>query len=1053
MTQVKAFTLEVEGTTKAIESLLQVEQAIAKNQTAIKNLKKESEASGKTLSNLTKENERLSNQSKILTTDLDAVNKRMGELLAQNKQASKEYKDLKESKAGLTEAIKKNEAELKKNNQSQDKHNKIIATSTTELKKYIKEQSVAKNQQSLLNREIKNAAKDFDAFAKKIPRDSIAGLNREYSKLIQQYELMSRAERKSAQGRELTRHLEQISREANEASLAVNNFKRNIGNYPGRNVISNLQGFGKSALAAFGVGSALFIGVGIIRNAAKTIVEFNKAQIELQSLSGQSAEQLQGLTDQAKELGRETLFTAIEVTKLQVELSKLGFSNNEIAAVTADIINFAVALDAEVAPAATVAASTMRAFGLEASEMQRIVSVLGVAANKTALSFEDFEGNIATFAPVARQFGFSLEDSITLFGKLRDAGFDASTAATALRNIFLKLADPNGDLAKRLGAPIKNLNDLAPALKKLKDQGIDLGEAFELTGERAVAAFGQLTADSGTLTDLRDSLTDVNEEFKVMVEKRLKSVDAQVKLTKAAWDGLILSIDEGDGKISQSVTGILESFRGFLGVITDINEGAVTMGAVFEDLTKIILGFATGGVSLFFSGSSIREQQETWAATERVIKTSVERIVKIMKDGNEEEKKLAAEKIKDIEAKAAAGDRVAKEFLKQYTLLTNGISAVVDDTVDNKIKNAIEKFAVGTIGFLEAAITKLNEVLKNTTDETVITTTTKQIIELEKQLKSLQDKLDEARNKLTPRLDVDDQLQFQNVDRLFGDDTLLNLFGENPDEEAARIARESDERERARLERVEADKKDKEDQLERQKDFNQILLDEQQQYNQAISELFGELGGILGDIFSDQEDGQKETFKKLLLLALKFAESQVTIAATTQNAIAAFAAVGNPLLLAKLALQKAIITGLISAAFGVMRGLVQSFEKGLEMGAVRPQDNDGKVKDGIPFKRPGSSDNVLVHAKVGERFVNKRQQENAERLYGPGVWKSMITGKHTHVPVANQLIRESSLGSAYATISDENIRAMAREVANEVGDAVETRMKGNRLRERRHKLK
>ena len=69
-------------------------------------------------------------------------------------------------------------------------------------------------------------------------------------------------------------------------------------------------------------------------------------------------------------------------------------------------------------------------------------------------------------APVAKAFGFSIEDSTALLGQLANAGFDASSAATATRNILLNLADANGDLAKELGRPIKNAEDLAAGFKR-----------------------------------------------------------------------------------------------------------------------------------------------------------------------------------------------------------------------------------------------------------------------------------------------------------------------------------------------------------------------------------------------------------------------------------------------------------------------------------------------------------------------------------------------------------------------------------------------------------
>lgn len=1051
--QVKAFTLEVEGSTKAIQALLDVESAIGKNAAAIKKLKADSDAAGKTLGNLTTENEKLVKTEQSLQLELERVDKRMAELLKTNKQASKEYKDLKALKEELIKKERDTVLAIEKNNQAQAKHNKTIDIATQGLIKHKGEVAKLKQQQALLNKEVKDSAKDFDAQAKRIPRDSIAGLSREYSKLIVQYEQMSRAERKSAAGRELVKHLERISREANEASLAVNNFKRNIGNYPDRNVIGNLSQFSKAALAAFGVGSALFIGVGLLKSAATTVREFNSAQIELQALSGQSAEQLKDLTDNAKELGATTLFTATSVTKLQVELSKLGFNNQEILNATKSVIDFAVAMEADAAAAATIAASTMRAFGIETRETARVVSVLGVAANKTALSFEDFDGNIATFAPVARQFGFSLEDSIALFGRLRDAGFDASTAATALRNIFLKMADENGDLAKRLGRPIKTLNDLVPALQKLKKEGVDLGEAFELTGERSVAAFGQLLEDADTLIALRDGLTNVNEEFRVMVEKRLKSVDAQLKLTKGAWEAMVISIDEGDGTISKAVAGFLSNLRGAFEMIRQINDGIVTMDALLSDLNELFLFSATGTLSEIFGITNISEQavtfqQETHKALERNALEQAKKLFDIAQKGTEDEKKQAEKRIESIRKNAEAGDKLAKEFVKQYELLAQGLAAATDpDDDDGAPQNIIRG-----IEYLEGKISELNKVLQNTTSETVIIQTAKQIHDLMKEVEALEARINRA--KILAEGGRDETIT-QPINQITTESitTRITTTILDPLELKAQKKRAEDQLKlEQEFEAILQDGRNRfrEDDLARQQEYYDQLVKQQYEYNAAVGELFAEFGDIVNSIFSGQEKDTKEVFKKLLLATLKFAEAQVKIAATAAKSISSVQAIAlGPLGVAKATLEQVIIQGLISAAFAALRGIVQSFRKGLEAGKVK--DYSGKtVGDSQRFTQPGSDDNVLIHAKVGERVINAKQQKNAERLYGPGVWRAMQTGRAA--PVANQLIRETMMGSTVATMSDENIKSLAREVATEVGVAVESGIKRNRLLERAKKL-
>jgi len=202
-------------------------------------------------------------------------------------------------------------------------------------------------------------------------------------------------------------------------------------------------------------------------------------------------------------------------------------------------------------PAAETVAVALNAFGLSAEHAGEVAATLAVGTSRSALAFADYQTILSTVGPVSRAFGFSLEETVALTGKLRDAGFDASSAATATRNIFLNLADSSGKLAQALGRPIRSLDDLAPALAELRARGIDLNETLQLTDKRSVAAFNTFLGATDTMLDLRDSVTGVTDELQEMVEVQLDNVAGDITILKSAWQGFILSIEQGDGVLAR----------------------------------------------------------------------------------------------------------------------------------------------------------------------------------------------------------------------------------------------------------------------------------------------------------------------------------------------------------------------------------------------------------------------------------------------------------------------------------------------------------------------
>lgn len=290
-----------------------------------------------------------------------------------------------------------------------------------------------------------------------------------------------------------------------------------------------------------------------IRQSVDIVKSFDKSTARLASVVGKTRDEIADLTKQAKELGSVTQFTATQVTSLQIELAKLGFEANEIKAATPSILSFATATGANLAEAAKTAGAAVRVFGLNASETEDAVATLAVATTKSGLTFEAFDTILSTVGPVAKAYGFTLEDVVALTGELATAGFEANKAATATRNILLNLADANGALAKRLGGSVDSFDGLIDAMVKLDEEGIDLGETLELTDKRSVAAFSRFLEGAESARTLRDGISGVNDELQEMVDVQLDTLAGDIDLLKSAWEGFILSLSSDGGLLRQAV--------------------------------------------------------------------------------------------------------------------------------------------------------------------------------------------------------------------------------------------------------------------------------------------------------------------------------------------------------------------------------------------------------------------------------------------------------------------------------------------------------------------
>ena len=336
-----------------------------------------------------------------------------------------------------------------------------------------------------------------------------------------------------------------------------------------RTVNAGISDMVKGFVGAQGVLMAIQKFIGAIRNGINTIKEFEAANSKLAAVTGTSAEGMKELTADAKRLGATTKYTASQVTELQIELAKLGFTRNEILQSTEAVLKFAQATGSELGEAAALTGAALRMFGATTKESERYVSAMAVSTARSALSFQYLATAMPIVGPVAKAFNFTIEDTLALVGKLADAGFDASMAATATRNIFLNLADSGGKLAKALGKPVTNIDDLVGGLKELKSKGVDLNTTLELTDKRSVAAFNAFLTAADGVKVLREQVTGVDKELQDMADTMADNLQGSIFGASSAWESLVLAFYNSKGVMKEVVDMFAEATRAYAYMMKD----------------------------------------------------------------------------------------------------------------------------------------------------------------------------------------------------------------------------------------------------------------------------------------------------------------------------------------------------------------------------------------------------------------------------------------------------------------------------------------------------
>lgn len=383
-------------------------------------------------------------------------------------------------------------------------------------------------------REIENNKREIVAQEKTIDisRKSAAQLGKELKNLKRELANTSRATNPEKY-RDLEQQIRRVEKAHAEATRSTRGFLASLLSLD--KIATSIKGF----FMGLGMVITTYV-IGAFRSLKDTIVDFERSNSKLAAVLGTTIDGVSKLTDQAKYLGRTTTATASQVTGLQTELAKLGFSQEIIEKMTPATLKFAKAVDTDLSSAAAFAGAALRMFNKDASEAEDVMATFAIATTKSALDFNKLENSLSTVGPVANAFGFSIQDTTALLGQLANAGFDASSAATATRNILLNLCDTNGDLAQALGGPVTNLDELVAGLNRLNAEGVDLAKTLELTDKRSVAAFSTFLSGSDSIIQLRDEITGCTGAFNDMAETMADNAAGSAAALGSAVEGLIL---------------------------------------------------------------------------------------------------------------------------------------------------------------------------------------------------------------------------------------------------------------------------------------------------------------------------------------------------------------------------------------------------------------------------------------------------------------------------------------------------------------------------------
>ncbi|WP_194763970.1 phage tail tape measure protein [Microbacterium sp. UFMG61] len=357
-------------------------------------------------------------------------------------------------------------------------------------------------------------------------------------------------------------------REAAEATRTVGTQAEKLAQ-----VRQSMQLLGTTGVA---MGAALAAGVGV---AIAKFAEFDQAMSYVAATGDDARQNMDALRQAALDAGAATVLSATESANAIEEMAKAGLSAKEIlSGGLAGALDLAAAGGLDVADAAGIAATALKTFNLEGSDMSHVADLLAAGAGKAMGDVTDLSAALNQTALVANSTGLSIEETTAGLAAFASQGLLGSDAGTSFKTMLGALT-PNSakaaDEMKRLGISAYdasgNFVGLEAFAGQLKTQMSGLTDeqrnaSLEIMfGSDAVRAATVLYSEGES--GIRDWIAAVDDQGYAAetAATRLDNLIGDWEALTGALDSAFISMGEGaDGPLRylvQQLTVLVDSFN------------------------------------------------------------------------------------------------------------------------------------------------------------------------------------------------------------------------------------------------------------------------------------------------------------------------------------------------------------------------------------------------------------------------------------------------------------------------------------------------------------
>lgn len=306
--------------------------------------------------------------------------------------------------------------------------------------------------------------------------------------------------------------------------------------------------------------------------------DFEAGMSQVAAISGATGDDLQKLTDLAKEMGAKTKFSATEAAEGYQYMAMAGWKTEDMLNGLPGIMNLAAASGEDLGTTSDIVTDALTAMGLSAGDSAHFADVLAAASSNSNTNVSMMGETFKYAAPLAGALGYNIEDLAQAIGLMANSGIKSTQAGTSLRSILTRLADPPKDCAaamEQYGISMTNSDGTMKSLMEVMENMRDsLGSLDEQEQASAASAIGGQEAMSGLLAIVNASESDFDKlaaaidnsdgSAEKMAETMQDNLQGKITILKSALEGVgIAAFEKFQKPLEDAVDKVTEAVSNF----------------------------------------------------------------------------------------------------------------------------------------------------------------------------------------------------------------------------------------------------------------------------------------------------------------------------------------------------------------------------------------------------------------------------------------------------------------------------------------------------------